>query len=114
MDRVTTKLDGKIIDKCWLVFDFRAVNCCTEGDAYPMLDCNRNLACLKGANYFACLDVKSGFWQLGLTEHASEHSVVVRPDGKYQCKRMLHVSGKSHTLLPCLRMLFLSSLASST
>ena len=79
--RVMTKPDGEIIDKRRLVFDFRALNRCTEGDAYPMPDCDGTLARLKGANYYACLDVKSGFWQLGLTERASEYSVVVTPDG---------------------------------
>ena len=60
---------------------FCALNHRTEGDAYPMPDCDGTLAHLKGANYYVCLDVKSGFWQLGLTERASEYSVVVTPDG---------------------------------
>ena len=60
--RVMSKPDGEISDKRRLVFDFRALNRCTENDAYPMLDCDGTLAYLKGANYYVCLDVKSGFW----------------------------------------------------
>ena len=60
--RVMSKPDGEITDKHRLVFDFPALNWHTENDVYPMPDCDGTLACLKGANYYACLDVKSGFW----------------------------------------------------
>ena len=60
--RVMSKPDGEIIDKHRLVFDFRTLNRHTENVAYPMPGCDGTLVCLKGANYYACLDVKSGFW----------------------------------------------------
>ena len=75
------KLDGKIINKCQLVLDFCTFNYHTVDDAYPMPDGNETLAHLMGANYYACLDVKSAFWRLVLTERASEYSTVVTLDG---------------------------------
>ena len=60
--QVMSKPDGEIIDKHRLVFNFCMLNRHTENDAYPMPDCDGTLVCLKGAHYYACLDVKSGFW----------------------------------------------------
>ena len=60
--RVMSKPDGEIIEKHCLVFNFCTLNRHTKNDAYPMPDCDRNLAHLKEANYFACLDVNYGFW----------------------------------------------------
>ena len=89
MHHVIAQPDGSQIDKRRLVFDFRPLNDRTMGDAYPMPDCDSILSRLRGANYYSCLDVKSGFWQVGLTPRAQEYSVVVTPDGQYRCQRML-------------------------
>ena len=57
-----SKPDREIIDKRHLGFEFHVLNRHTKNDAYPMLDCDGTLVRLKGANYYACLDMKSGFW----------------------------------------------------
>ena len=57
-------VDGK--DKRRMCVDFRALNEKTISDAFPMPDCDSLLARLKNAQYYATLDLKSGFWQVGL------------------------------------------------
>lgn len=58
------------VDKRRMVVDFRELNRRTIGDAYPMPDCDSTLARLKSKRYYATIDMKSGFWQVGLTERA--------------------------------------------
>ena len=46
----------------------------TKKDAFLILDVNDALDSLRGARYFATIDLLSGYWQLGLTERAKERS----------------------------------------
>ena len=68
-------------DKRRLVVDFRALNERTISDAYPMPDCDFVLSLLQRARYYATLDLKSGFWQVGLTERARQCCVFVTKEG---------------------------------
>lgn len=68
--------------------DFRALNERTIGDAFPMPDCDFVLSLLSRAGYYATLDLKSGFWQVGLTDRAKECCVFVTKEGQYRFLRM--------------------------
>ena len=46
--------------------DFRALNEVTEKDAYSLANIQDGLDALKGALFFATMDLASGFWQVGL------------------------------------------------
>ena len=46
--------------------DYRKVNAVSKKDAYPIPDIQDALDHLKGARYFATMDLISGYWQLGL------------------------------------------------
>ena len=61
-------VDG--VDKRRLVVDFRVLNSRTVHDAFPMPDCDWVLGMLQRAKYYSKLDLKSGFWQVGLSERA--------------------------------------------
>ena len=57
-------------DKRRLAIDFRPLNSRTVNDAFPMPDCDWVLRLLKRAKYYATLDLKSGFWQVAVSERA--------------------------------------------
>ena len=57
-------------DKRRLAIDFRPLNSRTINDAFPMPDCDWVLSLLKRAKYYATLDLKSGFWQVAVSERA--------------------------------------------
>ena len=68
--------------------DYRKLNAVTIKDAYPIPNMNACLSTLSGAKYFCTMDLKSGFWQVGLTERAKEKSAFVCSKGLFQWKVM--------------------------
>jgi len=54
--------------------DYRRMNFVTIKDAYPVPDVKDPLDSLRGAKYFARIDLLSGYWQLGMTQRARERS----------------------------------------
>ena len=68
--------------------DYRALNTLTKQNAYPLPridECYQNLA---GAKYFTCLDLRSGYWQVRLTEEAKEKTAFTCRYGHYQFRVM--------------------------
>ena len=59
-------------DQLRFCVDFRALNEVTEKDAYSLANIQDCLDALKGALFFATMDLASGFWQAGLApqDHA--------------------------------------------
>jgi len=47
--------------------DYRRINSETIKDAFPVPDVKDALDSLRGAKYFATIDLLSGYWQLGMT-----------------------------------------------
>ena len=45
--------------------DYRRVNAVSKRDAFPIPDIHDALDHLRGARYFATIDLLSGYWQLG-------------------------------------------------
>ncbi len=68
--------------------DYRRVNAVSRKDAYPVPDIHDAFDSLRGARYFATLDLLSGYWQLGMTERAKERSAFCTRSGLFQFKRM--------------------------
>jgi len=60
----------------------------TIKDAFPVPDVNDALDSLRGAKYFATIDLLSGYWQLGMTQRAKERSAFCTRRGLYQVTRM--------------------------
>jgi len=52
--------------------DYRRVNAVSRKDGYPIPDIQDALDSLRGAKWFATLDLLSGYWQLGMTDRAKE------------------------------------------
>jgi len=75
-------------DKRRMAIDFRPLNWRTVNDAFPMPDCDWVLGLLKRARYYATLDLKSGFWQVAISERAKSCCVFVTKEGQYRFVRM--------------------------
>ena len=68
--------------------DYRALNKLTRSNAYPLPridECYRNLA---GSQYFTCLDLRSGYWQIRLAEDAKEKTAFTCRYGHFQFRVM--------------------------
>jgi len=50
------------------------MNAVTVKVAFPVPDVKDALDSLRGAKYLATIDLLSGYWQLGMTDRAREHS----------------------------------------
>jgi len=68
--------------------DYRRLNDATIKDAYPLPRIQDCLNTLNGGEYFCTLDLKSGYWQVGMTKRARERSAFVCKQGLFQWKVM--------------------------
>ena len=68
--------------------DYRRVNAVSRKDAFPVPDLHDALDHLRGARWFATLDLLSGYWQLGMTQRAKERSAFCTRRGLFQFCRM--------------------------
>jgi len=67
--------------------DYRRLNDVTKKDAFPVPDVKDALDSLRGAKYFATIDLLSGYWQLGMTDRAKERSAFCTRRGLFQFTR---------------------------
>ena len=68
--------------------DLRRLNNITKKDAYPLPNINDCLGSLSGAQWFATLDMASGYWQVDLDESAKEKTAFATHRGLYQFRKM--------------------------
>jgi len=68
--------------------DYRRMNSVTIKDAFPVPNVKDALDSLRGAKYFATIDLLSGYWQLGMTQRSRERSAFCTRRGLYQFTRM--------------------------
>ena len=68
--------------------DYRRLNDVTKKDAFPVPDVKDALDSLRGAKYFATIDLLSGYWQLEMTDRAKESSAFCTRRGLFQFTRM--------------------------
>jgi len=68
--------------------DYRRVNDVSKKDAYPVPDVQDALDSLRGAKYFATIDLLSGYWQVGMTDRAREISAFCTRRGLFEFTRM--------------------------
>ena len=68
--------------------DYRELNARTIADAYPLPNPNDILDSLSGSTFFATLDLKSGFWQVPMSEQDRQKTAFCVPGGHYEFLRM--------------------------
>jgi len=68
--------------------DYRKLNRCTIREKYPLPNILDTLDALGGATYFSCLDLFSGYWQLGLHEGDKHKTSFVCEFGQFEFNRL--------------------------
>ena len=81
------KKDGSL---CFCI-DFRRLNAKMKKDSYPLPRMQETMESMVGIWYFSCMDLKSGFWQVKMSEKARQYTAfTVGSMGVYEFLRMLH------------------------
>jgi len=68
--------------------DYRKLNAVSVSDAFPTPNTQDALDSLRGARYFATIDLLSDYWQLGMTQRAIERSAFCTRRGQFEFTRM--------------------------
>lgn len=74
------KKDGKFR----FCIDYRKLNVVTKKDTYPLPRVDDLLDALSGSRYFSTLDLRSGYWQVGVAPEDWEKIAFVTPDGLWE------------------------------
>jgi hypothetical protein len=75
-------------DKVRMCIDYRELNSATKRLRYPLPNTASIFPNLAGHSIYGSLDLRSGYHQLGLTQHASQWSAFVTPFGQYSFNRV--------------------------
>ncbi|XP_044073506.1 uncharacterized protein LOC122885865 [Siniperca chuatsi] len=81
---VVRKKNGKIR----MCVDYRTLNRRTIPDQYTVPKIEDALACLNGSKWFSVLDLRSGYYQVPMSETDKEKTAFICPLGFYQFERM--------------------------
>ena len=54
--------------------NFRCLNAKMKKDSYPLPRMQETMESMVGTRYFSCMDLKSGFWQVKMSEKAHQHT----------------------------------------
>jgi hypothetical protein len=78
------KRDGEVR----FCIDCRALNKVTKKDVYPLPRIDETLEALGGARLFTTLDLRSGYWQIGMAPGDRDKTAFTTKRGLYRFKRM--------------------------
>lgn len=71
-----------------LTQDYREINKVTDIDPFPFPSIDQIIDGFGGIKYFSKIDLKDGFWQIGLTPETMHFTAFVLPFGHYQLQRL--------------------------
>lgn len=77
---LVTKKDGSLR----FCVDYRKLNDITKKDSYPLPRIDDTLTTLSGSTWFSTLDLKSGYWQVGIHPEDKEKTAFTTSCGLYQ------------------------------
>ena len=67
----------------WFCVDYRDLNAVTLKNAYPLPKIDETLDTLSGASWFSTLDLRCGYWQVGLEEKDKAKTAFITRKGFY-------------------------------
>ena len=83
--------------------DFRHLNTCTKKDSYRIPKCPETMESLVGARYFSTMDLKSGFWQVKVSEDSCQYTAfTVGSMGVYEFLQMQYSLCNTPATFQCL------------
>jgi len=86
---IKKKSPSGIVEGFRLCIDYRPINSITIRDAYVMPRIDDILPQLRGAQYFAFLDLASGFWQIEVEENSQKYTAFSTSNGgQYAWRRL--------------------------
>ena len=68
--------------------DYRKLNAVTKKDSYPLPNISQCLDALAGSVYFSCMDINTGYWQVGVAKEDREKTAFATSMGLYQFVKM--------------------------
>ena len=71
-----------------MCIDYRKLNLCTEKDAIPLPRTDDVLEALGGGQWFSCLDLASGYWQMQVKEEERPKTAFSTHRGQFQWRVM--------------------------
>lgn len=71
-----------------ICIDYRTLNSRTIPDQYTIPRIDDALDCLSGSKWFSVLDLRSGYYQIAMTDEDKEKTAFICPLGFYQFERM--------------------------
>ena len=83
--------------------DFRRLNACTKKDSYPIPKYLETMESLVGAHYLSTMDLKSGFWQVKVSEDSRQYTAfMVGSMGVYEFLCMPYGLCNAPAMFQCL------------
>jgi hypothetical protein len=64
--------------------DYRKLNSATVKDSYPLPRIDSSLDSLGGSEYFSSIDMRSGYWQIGVAEKDRDKTAFITGDGLFE------------------------------
>ena len=58
----------------WFCIDFRKLNARTKKDSFPLPHMQETMESMVGAQFFSSMDLKSGFWQVRMSEKSRQYT----------------------------------------
>ena len=58
----------------WFCIDFRRLNARTKKDSFPLPYMQETMESMVGAQFFSSMDLKSGFWQVRMSEKSLQYT----------------------------------------
>ncbi|EZG42945.1 putative RNA-directed DNA polymerase, partial [Gregarina niphandrodes] len=71
-----------------MCIDFRPLNRATIDDKYPLPKLSEMIRSIKDSRYFIALDLRSGYWQIPMSESSIEYTAFRTATGLYEFKVM--------------------------
>jgi hypothetical protein len=91
--------------------DYRRLNDLTYKDSFPLPQIDRCLDALGGSLYFSTMDMRSGFWQVGIDPQDADKTAFITRKGQFRFKVLSFGLANSPVVFQRLMSLILAGLA---